>query len=317
MLVASPLASRWRSRFSTKIPWFGRAAWGNRVENVSSRTGTATVIADRAEPGSGAFRHVVQQLPRLDLFLEFALVARPRSPVASWLRPCCRVLQGNRVVVQDARIATRFRRWPGAAAPRRLCALPRRGQDPAQACRRSAGWAPERKPDAPAPAPARPCPAADTPRPGCSAPPRSCGFCFSTRSRYLAASSSFPVADADLGELLGRHQVVGVLAQPVQQQGVRVVGSSGPQHGARQPGDQQAGRSGAVGLGIGRDGIGGTVGRHVDVALQRLDAGKLAVLRLQAVGRRQRPRRCRWTSGRPGHSPGRADSCAGWRRSRR
>src|ERR1700733_8915084 len=38
-LVAWPLANRWRSRFSTKMPWFGRAACGNRVEKVSRRTG--------------------------------------------------------------------------------------------------------------------------------------------------------------------------------------------------------------------------------------------------------------------------------------
>ena len=34
VLDASPLASRCRSRFSTKMPWFGRAALGNSVENV-------------------------------------------------------------------------------------------------------------------------------------------------------------------------------------------------------------------------------------------------------------------------------------------
>jgi len=28
VLVATPLATRWRSRFSTKMPWFGRAALG-------------------------------------------------------------------------------------------------------------------------------------------------------------------------------------------------------------------------------------------------------------------------------------------------
>ncbi len=38
-LVASLLASRCRNRFSTKIPWFGRPAWGNRVEKVNSRMG--------------------------------------------------------------------------------------------------------------------------------------------------------------------------------------------------------------------------------------------------------------------------------------
>ena len=37
-LVTSPLATRWRSRFSTKMPWFGRAAWGNSVEKVSRRS---------------------------------------------------------------------------------------------------------------------------------------------------------------------------------------------------------------------------------------------------------------------------------------
>ena len=39
VLVASPLPTRWRNRFSTKIPWFGRAACGNSVENVSSPNG--------------------------------------------------------------------------------------------------------------------------------------------------------------------------------------------------------------------------------------------------------------------------------------
>src|ERR1700744_1087069 len=42
-LLASPLATRWRSRFSTKMPWLGRPACGNNVVKVNSRIGEGRV----------------------------------------------------------------------------------------------------------------------------------------------------------------------------------------------------------------------------------------------------------------------------------
>ena len=92
--------------------------------------------------------------------------------------------------------------------------------------------------------------------------------------------------------------IVGVLAQPAQQQAGRVIGPSGPQQRAGQARDQQAGRGGVVGLRVRCDRVGRTVGRQIDVALQRPDAGEIAILRLQPVGRCQRRIDARWTSGR-------------------
>ena len=54
-MVAAPLATRCRSRFSTNTPWFGRAALGNSEEKVSRRKGATAswpvMLAAAAMPG--------------------------------------------------------------------------------------------------------------------------------------------------------------------------------------------------------------------------------------------------------------------------
>ena len=101
MLVASPLATRWRSRFSTKMPWFGRAAFGNSVENVSSRIGHRAASA-RA---SGALRQIIQQLLGEILLLELGLVGDNGLQRLFGRILVAAVIQRHRVVVEDARIA--------------------------------------------------------------------------------------------------------------------------------------------------------------------------------------------------------------------
>jgi len=50
VLVAAPVATRCRSRFSTKMPWFGRTLSGNSVVKVSRRSGVTLRQASPAPP---------------------------------------------------------------------------------------------------------------------------------------------------------------------------------------------------------------------------------------------------------------------------
>src|SRR5208283_5865522 len=97
-LVASPPASRCRSRFSTKMPWFGRAACGNSVENVSRRSGVISrpeQIARRPAAGSRSVRQFVQHLSRLGLLLEVALGRDDQLQLLLRLLPVSGLLQSH------------------------------------------------------------------------------------------------------------------------------------------------------------------------------------------------------------------------------